>query len=431
MNHAAVGFGSRIVPGGAVLCVFLFALVSSLTTMTMAAEGPARIVALGDIHGAFDELVFILRETKLIDANHRWWGGNATLVVTGDFLDRGPKGREVLDLLMALEEEAPKDGGRVVVLLGNHEVMNLVGDLRYMTSEAYAEFAGRDAEERRQTAYKAYTELGSSAGQTLKSNTPKFKPKKEKAWMKTHPPGFIEHREAFGPEGKYGRWLRGLPAVAQVGDVIFVHGGIHPALSTWNLDRINKRVWDEIEVLDAYRRQLVERKLILPFFTLGEVVTVAEREIKAHKAAVKRGKTDRTSSSPPLELTPQEIRHRKALERLLHLETWLIFEQNGPLWFRGYALWPEREATREIVKLLESFSVAHFVVGHTALLRDGRIHTRLGGKVFLIDTGMLRSFFKYGRPSALEIRNGRFTAIYPDRQKVLLDRSPANLPSRE
>ena len=406
--------------GSVVALLILFSLGLLITSSASAAQ--ARIVAVGDIHGDFDAFVSILQRARLIDGEHRWVGGNATLVQTGDFLDRGPKSRDVLDLMMTLEKQAKKGGGRVLVLLGNHEMMNMTGDLGYVTPEDYASFADKHSEKRRKAAFKTYLKLRKRRAKARGQPPPNFTPETERAWMESHPLGFVEHREAFGPKGKYGGWLRGLPSVAQVGDVIFVHGGIHPALSTWNLDRINKRVWDEIEVLDAYRRQLVERKLILPFFTLGEVVAVAEREIKAHKAAAKKGETDRTSSGPPLELTPQEMRHRKALERLLHLETWLIFEQNGPLWFRGYALWPEREASRKIVKLLESFSAAHFVVGHTALQRDGRIHTRLGGKVFLIDTGILRNYFPGGRPSALEIQDGKFTAIYLDQRTALLER---------
>ena len=85
-----------------------------------------RIVAVGDIHGAFDQFVAILRAAGIIDKRNRWSGKKAVLVQTGDVLDRGPDSRKALDLLRKLEGEAQRAGGRVYALLGNHELMRLV-----------------------------------------------------------------------------------------------------------------------------------------------------------------------------------------------------------------------------------------------------------------------------------------------------------------
>ena len=90
----------------------------------------ARIVAIGDVHGDVDALVSILRKADVIDARNQWIGGKTVLVQLGDVLDRGLKGREVMDLYMALETQAPAGGGRVEFVLGNHEVMNFYSDLR-------------------------------------------------------------------------------------------------------------------------------------------------------------------------------------------------------------------------------------------------------------------------------------------------------------
>ena len=90
----------------------------------------ARVVAVGDVHGSYEGLVTILLEAGLIDTDLRWIGGDATLVQTGDLLDRGVRVRRVLDLLIRLQGEAAAAGGRVVVLLRNHEAMNLVGIVR-------------------------------------------------------------------------------------------------------------------------------------------------------------------------------------------------------------------------------------------------------------------------------------------------------------
>ncbi len=102
--------------------------------------GAARVVAIGDVHGAYPEFLAVLRLAGLIDAKDRWSGGKTHFVQTGDILDRGTETRPVMELLMRLEGEAKKAGGRVHALLGNHEVMNVLGDLRYVSREEYKAF---------------------------------------------------------------------------------------------------------------------------------------------------------------------------------------------------------------------------------------------------------------------------------------------------
>ena len=84
-------------------------------------ETSERRVAIGDIHGAYDQLVEILLAAEIIDNRERWIAGRALLVQTEDILDRGPQSRRALDLLQRLEREAEDGGGRVLALLGNHE----------------------------------------------------------------------------------------------------------------------------------------------------------------------------------------------------------------------------------------------------------------------------------------------------------------------
>ena len=61
-----------------------------------------------------------------------WAAGRAHVVSLGDLLDRGADSRKVMDLLMRLQGEAAAAGGQLHVVLGNHEAMNLLGDLRYV-----------------------------------------------------------------------------------------------------------------------------------------------------------------------------------------------------------------------------------------------------------------------------------------------------------
>ena len=164
------------------------------------ASGP-RVVAIGDVHGAFDQFVEILQTAGLIDAKRQWIGGTTVLVQTGDVFDRGPKVRDALDLLMRLEDEARRAGGRVEALLGNHEVMNLLHEFRDVSPASYAAFADARSESRRQRAFDDYVKL------VKQRATPGEAPARD-AWMASHPPGFLEYVEAIGPRGKYGRWLR-------------------------------------------------------------------------------------------------------------------------------------------------------------------------------------------------------------------------------
>jgi hypothetical protein len=130
----------------------LLSLVIGLAFIAAAPSTPA-VVAIGDIHGDLHALDRSLRAAGLTDDNGRWSGGRTILVQTGDYLDRGPDVRGVLDRLMSLEPAAAAAGGRVVVLLGNHEVMNLVGDLRYVRPSTYQAFADDRSEQRREAAW--------------------------------------------------------------------------------------------------------------------------------------------------------------------------------------------------------------------------------------------------------------------------------------
>ena len=136
----------------------LLVLTGAGTSAPAEAQPSGRVVAIGDIHGASDRLHRILRQSRVMDRERRWTGGTATLVQTGDFTDRGAQVREVMDLLMRLEDSAPDGGGQVRVLLGNHETMNLTADVRDVTAAIFASFASPGADQMREDAYRRYVE---------------------------------------------------------------------------------------------------------------------------------------------------------------------------------------------------------------------------------------------------------------------------------
>lgn len=374
------------------------------------AEQAETVVAIGDVHGDFDDFVSLLQHTGLIDAQHHWTGNKATLVQVGDLLDRGPKPREVMDLLMALEKEAPKAGGRVVSLLGNHEMMNLMGDLRYVTTQNYASFADSNSEERRKSAYQQYVKWRNSHAPLI-AELPQPMEITEAEWMARHPVGFIEQRDAFSPNGSYGKWLREHSAVAKIGDVIFLHGGIHPNLAHLKLDTINAHIRDEIKAFDSGKQELVDQNVILPFFTLQEISAAVQAELTAERKS-------RVSS---------DEQKQAKLIRFLGLGDWLSVRVDGPLWFRGYDQWSEEEGAAQIGKVLESYNAKRIVVGHT-VQKGGTMRPRFNNKVFLIDTGMLSSYYPGGKASALEIQgDSKLTAKYMDQQVVLVEPAGAAL----
>src|SRR4051794_36445651 len=114
-----------------------------------------RIVAVGDLHGDYSAWQDIARGAGLIDANGHWAGGNTILVQLGDITDRGPDSLRIVRSLQQLQKEAPRKGGKTIVVLGNHEAMNLLGDNRYTTPGEYAAFANPQSAAARDRVYEA------------------------------------------------------------------------------------------------------------------------------------------------------------------------------------------------------------------------------------------------------------------------------------
>jgi hypothetical protein len=322
---------------------------------TCAIETTERIVAVGDIHGAYDKFVDILREAGLIDSRRRWTGGRTVLVQTGDVLDRGAQSRQAIDLLRKLEEEAPKAGGQVHALLGNHEAMRILGILRDIGAGEIAAFRTPDSEDLRDRYYEALlkqnTEQARAAGQTFDAEGFRVR------FYDENPPGAIEMILAYGPKGEYGRWLRMRDTMIKINGIVFLHGGISPAVAPLGCAAINEKVRAELDTL-----------------------------------------------RPP---DPA-------------LQTSLIAGPEGPLWYRGYFMGEPKLTTEGLESVLTTLGARAIVVGHTPPA-SYTITPSFDNRVIQIDTGMLNGdFFKGGRPSALEIQGGTFTAIYEGKKREII-----------
>jgi hypothetical protein len=321
-----------------------------------------------------------------------------------------------MDLLMTLERQAEAAGGRVIVLLGNHETMNLTRLLQDTAPAAIATFADDRSEARRADAYAQYVKWVRSRRRALGGDRPEAQT--EEAWMQTHPPGLVEYLEAFSPDGVYGRWLRQKDVVVEVEGTVFLHGGLNPDHAASRLSDVNKRVREEIARFDAHTRRLVDRDVILPFFTFYEILETARADLDSW---ITKQQTVSPFVSPALDLDRQ---YAEMLVELLEVGNWSIVHEDGPVWFRGFAFWTEEEAASKLEQLQRRYKAKRFVVGHT-VPANHRIVRRFDDRVFLIDTGMLSDVYPSGRPSALEIVGDEVTAVYLDGRVPLGTSAPA------
>ena len=205
-----------------------------------------RVVAVGDVHGAYEPFVAILRAANLIDRRDRWIGGRAHLVQTGDVLDRGADSRRVIDLLRRLERDASRAGGRVHALMGNHEFMRLVGDWRYVSPGELRAFTSGESEELRERVHAA---MSTQAADRARAEKRIFDPREyRERFMQDIPLGFIEMRVAFDT-GDYGRWMRARTAAVRINGVLFLHGGVSEQVAGLGCEGLNAAVQRDLAAL--------------------------------------------------------------------------------------------------------------------------------------------------------------------------------------
>lgn len=174
-----------------------------------------RVVAIGDLHGDLAATRAALRLAGAIDDKDEWVGGALAVVQTGDQLDRGDDEPDILALFQKLKERAEKAGGAFYALNGNHEVMNVAGDFRYVTQDGFADYRGTPPS-------------GPRAAELERAD--------------------LERRgraAAFLPGGPVAKTLAERPVVLVVGDDVFVHGGVLPGHVRYGLAKINAetRAW--------------------------------------------------------------------------------------------------------------------------------------------------------------------------------------------
>lgn len=352
-------------------------------------SGVERVVVVGDVHGACDSLDLILTEAGLIDGNGIWSGERTHLVMLGDIVDRGPGSRQALTLIMRLQSEAAAAGGRVHMVLGNHEVMDLVGELRYTSDAEFAAFAKEEDTKERKAAFKRT--LRSSLSQNGDLG------KMRKVFTKRYPQGYFGHRQAFSPDGLYGRWLLDQQILVIINGVAFVHGGLSPMLLEVEPDRVNELAMTELRDAVEAQHQLMELGVLAPEMTFKDQIT---------RVAAIVGQ-----DGEPTETV-------EAARRMFHAAEGMVFRRDGPLWYRGSSLNPENDEEALVQQVLDHLGAERVVVGHTPN-HTGRISTRFDGAVVMADTGMLTDHYG-GQASAVEITDGVLYEMYAGEGSVPL-----------
>ena len=151
---------------------------------SLAVPAKSPILVIADTHGEFASLGRLLQTHRVVDAKLHWSFARGHLVILGDVFDRGPHHTEILWLLYQLEAEAAKAGGGLHLVLGNHETMVMMGDLRYLNPK--------------------YVETARALG--------------------------VEYYRLFDAHSVLGQWLRSRPAILRINRQLFLHAGISRAL---------------------------------------------------------------------------------------------------------------------------------------------------------------------------------------------------------
>ena len=330
---------------------------------------------------------------------------NAVLVQTGDYFDRGPDMRKLLDFLRALESSAAAAGGTVHILLGNHDAMNLLGEVRDVNRAAYDAFAGDDAEKRRQRAFRDYIAIGDARERLLGSRPEPYREKDRDKWLSEHPPGYIEYQAAMGADGEYGRWLRQRQAVLQIGGTIFPPRR-HRSRGAAFVDRRDQPHAGERDPEVRCRPQVHgDHGLTLSFFSLKETVEAARVE-----AAGLRGG----------QVTAPDRHHIEMINTVLAMGTSPLLTTDGPLWYRGFDTWTEERGPPD--------DSGAAVALRCTTIRDRTFHPEDGPNLRPVRRPRVPD--RYGdvervqepdAPPRSEIAGDRVTAIYSDSKDVLVE----------
>ncbi len=328
--------------------------------------GVKRIVAVGDLHGAYEHFVEILIGTDLVDDKLNWIGGKTHLVQIGDVLDRGDKPGEIFDLAIRLEKEAEAAGGRVHMMIGNHEEMNFANTAfdrkGYITTEQFKQFLSENYYLKQVKKFQRKARSSSSLNSTSNGDyKEEWQEIIDKCMGVDRSPPRMDYFRNLNK--LYGNWIIEHNVIIKINNIVFVHGGINETFSQWPLKKINVTFRKE---LDDIRTAIIKNQ-------------------------------------------PPKIRP---------FDRELYNEPNGPLWYRSLADEESEEFEDDVERILNNLQTNHIVIAHTPQLVGEEEMSKYGGKVWIIDTGIADYYRTIGgHISALIIDNGEFSVWDPDKEK--------------
>ena len=350
------------------------ALAAGIAPRTAAAEprqveweGVDRVVAFADVHGAYSELTALLQSVGVVDGNLKWTAGKAHVVSLGDLLDRGADSRKVMDLLMRLQDEAAAAGGRLHLVLGNHEAMNVLGDLRYVDKGEFAAYSADEDPAVRSGQKAAFLARNTGAA--------------EADFDRLFPPGYFGHRKLLGPDGRYGRWLLQQPAAIVINDTVYMHGGPSAALGNRGIAQLDADYAAAVANYLSAEAEMRKAGLVLPEDAYSKRPDLAQSRLDAMPEG------DAKAALVP------------ALARFKSADDESLLSARGPNWSRGAALCHECSEADVLKPFLQRTGARRVVVGHT-VARNATVASRFDGAVVKLDAGMNRAVYK-GRPAAL------------------------------
>jgi Calcineurin-like phosphoesterase len=347
--------------GAALLCLAVWGLAvpfSAAKDIPCTWTGVSKIIVIGDLHGDYDNFEKIIKGIGLVDGGLHWIAGDTHFVQTGDVMDRGPNAKAILDVLMSLEGEAEAAGGKVHVLIGNHEEMNIGGIIfrypDYISNDQLRSFLPDKYRQRQERELEKRLNIAQARG----DRTP---PEKiaEEFWNSLKYDQATQREYLVNFNNKYGKWLLQHNIIIKIDETVFVHGGISEKFSLWGMQKIN----------DRYRKELTDVQRAVVY---GDPTYPSQLE--------------------------------------------LAYRGDGPLWYRDLANVPEADMKDEVDRILANLGAKHLVIAHTPRTAVTLAQMkRFGGKVWIVDTGISRAY--NNNLSALKIINGQFSVWGGDHEE--------------
>ncbi len=380
----------------AIVAIFSALLSLALPATAYEVTTSARVVAFADVHGAYDDWVALLQEVGVVDEQLNWSGGKTHLVSVGDLVDRGPGSRDVVELMIKLDQQAEKAGGAVHMTLGNHEVMVMTGDLRYVSAAEFAAFAEDESPADRDQFYAQYRQFNTGGDEATVRAT----------FDEQYPAGFVALRKAYSLQGELGSWLVEQPFIVRVNDKVYMHGGIAADATDKSIDKLNEDLQGEL------------RGFMSSMDTLREAGVMPWHVDYHDRLEFLNARVEEFAAANP----KKRASWFDQVQQVFDAQEAFVFSTDSPNWYRGTAMCHPLAESFNTERFLKRVGAKQLVMGHTPT--RGEVQSRMDGLAIRLDTGMLKAVYK-GQASALVSNDGEDYVHYLGKGQKALPRVEA------